>query len=315
MSARRAIVVLAAAGALLVANAPSTPALQHLMKVTEVFAGTSGQPNADMVELQMYSGNQNIVGGHKLELYAANGSYMDCTIPDNVTQVANQSYILFATSEMTAITGTPDFTIPGNFLTGDGGAVCFGNFDCVSWGTFPGAASATDTGGGPGSPEPGGIPADQSIHRQVGSDGLQASDDTNNSANDFAPGAESGTTSGVGNRGTLSCVQGTGGGGGGGGAGGGGSGGGVSVKNLKTKVSGNRATVSGRIQPADPGGTVRLSLKMRAEDGAIRLTRKNDDLNADSEFRKRFKVFPGPATCKLRVAYDGNAVARKTFDC
>ncbi len=83
---------------------------------------------------------------------------------------------------------------PGDFIDPAGGAVCFssnqfGNIDCASWGSFMNLGSLP----GASDPEsPGGIPNGQSIQRSLApgcATLLEAGDDTNNSAGDFAPGA------------------------------------------------------------------------------------------------------------------------------
>ena len=58
--ARRVLLPLAALGALLVA-APAVQASFHLIKVREVYPGTTADPGSGYVELQMYAGGQNLV--------------------------------------------------------------------------------------------------------------------------------------------------------------------------------------------------------------------------------------------------------------
>lgn len=212
MKARSALVVISLIGLSLGATAQQAQASFHLMKVTEVFAGQTLQPNADFVELQMYSAGQvALANGHKIAFYAANGTATECPITSNVSNGANQAHILFATAEAQTAFGTADFTIPP-LIDPAGGAVCFGlGVDCVTWGSFSG--SVTDDKGPVTSPE-GAIPAGQSIHRSLGADStLQADDDTNNSASDFDPAAESATANGLVNLATLTCTAPGGGGG------------------------------------------------------------------------------------------------------
>jgi hypothetical protein len=211
MKARSALVVICLIAIGLGSTTAPAGAAFHLTKVTEVFAGQLLQPNADFVELQMYQSGQVVLNSHKLSLYAANGSATECTIPQNVPNGANQAHILFATAEAQTAFGTADFTIPAPLIDPAGGAVCFGlGVDCVTWGSFSG--SVTDDKGAVTNPEAA-IPSDQSIHRSLGADAmLQATDDTNNSANDFAPAAESATSNGPLNLGSLTCTPGGGGG-------------------------------------------------------------------------------------------------------
>jgi hypothetical protein len=209
MRARSVLVVICLVGAALGTAAPNAQAAFHLMKVTEVFGGQTLQPNADFVELRMYNAGQIALDDHKIAFYAANGSAQECTITQNVSNGANQAHILFATTEAQTAFGTADFTIPP-LIDPAGGAVCFGlGVDCVTWGSFSG--TVTDDKGPVTSPEAA-IPAGQSIHRDLGADStLQAADDTNNSANDFAPAAESATANGPVNLATLTCTPGGGG--------------------------------------------------------------------------------------------------------
>lgn len=213
MRARSLLVVICLIGLSLGFGTPAR-AVNHFMKVREVFAGSTVDANADFVELQMYSAfPQNQVGTKKLKLYNAAGAFRECTIPQNVANGSNQATILFATTQAQAPTafGPADFTIPA-FLEHGGGAVCYENIDCVSWGSFPGGAS--DQNGGPGTPFAGGIPIGQSIDRKVGPNGtLEDADDTNNSANDFEAEAPSPTRNGPSNLGTANCTPAGGGGG------------------------------------------------------------------------------------------------------
>src|SRR5688572_7817039 len=161
MKARSAIVVICMIAVGLGATATSAQGAFHLMKVREVYAGSLVDADADFVELQMYSAGQTLVGGHKLTLYDSSGMSRDCTIPQNVTNGANQETILLATTEAQSGLGTTaDFTIPA-FLSGGGGAVCFENVDCASWGSFSGATTSPA-----GTPE-GGIPIGESIDRRT----------------------------------------------------------------------------------------------------------------------------------------------------
>ena len=177
------VAILAAVG--LVEWAPPGQAAFHLMRIREVFGNNPADPNSEFVELQMYAPFQNQVSGHHLVWYSGTGAVVsDCTIPANVSGSTPQSTILFATMSAQTQFGTvPDFTFPPA-ITPSGGAVCFENIDCVSWGSFTGSTpSAT------GTPFSGGLPALQSIDRKVAGGtnptGLDEGDDTNNSNADF----------------------------------------------------------------------------------------------------------------------------------
>ena len=210
MRARSALVVICLVGVGLGTTVPNADAAFHLMKVREVYAGSLLDANSEFVELQMYAANQVVLTNHTLTLYDAAGSSRACTIPSNVTNGANQETILFATTQAQTQFGTADFTIPA-FLSGSGGAVCFENIDCVSWGSFSGATTSPA-----GTPEPGGIPNGESIDRRTdisgGATSLEDTDDTNDSANDFEPEAASPNPNGPVNLGSTNCTQPSGGG-------------------------------------------------------------------------------------------------------
>jgi MYXO-CTERM domain-containing protein len=114
-------------------------AMYHEMKVVEVFAGSAAAPTASYVQLQMYSAGQSFVGGHVLHVYDATGAEImasKVTFAGNVANGANQANILVGTSSVQAAFGVPpDFVLPAN-LPKNGGAVCFENLDCFTWGTY-----------------------------------------------------------------------------------------------------------------------------------------------------------------------------------
>ena len=75
-------------------------------------------------------------------------------------------------------------------MYGPGGAACFDDIDCVSWGAFTGAALLPSP---PGNPAPA-IPDGSSLTRTIApgcATLLEAGDDTNNSVTDFTLGAPS----------------------------------------------------------------------------------------------------------------------------
>src|SRR4051794_34739589 len=72
----------------------------HLIKIVEVFGGTQAAPNAQYIELQMFSSGQNFLGGQKITVFgSANNAIASFTFPAGVTNGANQSTILIATSQ------------------------------------------------------------------------------------------------------------------------------------------------------------------------------------------------------------------------
>jgi hypothetical protein len=305
MKARSALVIVSLVVAGLAAAAPRASAVFHFMKVREVDAGTVTNVEADFVELQMYQAGQNQIGSHPLHLYDASGARMDCEIPNNVTQAADNNRILFATEAAeAALSFTADFTFPP-LLHADGGAVCFDDIDCVSWGTFAGSTTSPA-----GTPEPAGIPPESSIDRTGPDATIDPNQDTNNSANDFETQTPDPNTDAALPQSTAMTCQ-PGGGGGGGGQGGDPN---VTVQNLKAKTPGNKAIISGQIQPSDPGGKVKLTLY--ANGSPLRkVAKKSDTLDGDSKFKKKFSVPSDSTRCKVTVKYNGQEEAKKKFKC
>jgi len=168
----------------------------HIMQITEVFPGTNGAPNAQYIELQMYSAGQNIVMSHTVTVFDAGGTMiMTYTFPANVANGANQATILIATTEAATLFGvTADLTMTPTIPLA-GGKVCFENIDCVAWGNYTGGAT----------PSPVGTPAyqargllrGQSLARKLGANAtLDAADDTQVSAADFVASTPSPKTNG-----------------------------------------------------------------------------------------------------------------------
>jgi hypothetical protein len=169
------------------------------MKVREVFPGsTTAGASAEFVELQMYASGQTFVSGHKVNLYAANGTLKaQPPFTDDVTNGQNQRTVLMATTAAASAFGvTPDVTIAdANNLDPTGGAVCYPDGfppDCVSWGNFNNT-SGTPLPSATGTPEAAIVDGD-SITRTIAPHCptlLEATDDTNQSATDFFQGAPS----------------------------------------------------------------------------------------------------------------------------
>jgi hypothetical protein len=188
---------LATAGLLLIA--PSASATFHLIKVKEVFPGTSAQPESDYVELQSYSPFQNQVQFGQLQVYNANGSTAGSTFTPSgpLTNNENQRTLLIADSTFGTVfpSTTPDSTDTALNLSPAAGAVCWPvnstPIDCVSWGAFTGNASLPSSAGSPkqGSGASGAIGDGQAITRSISAGCptfLEDSDDTNSSAADFS---------------------------------------------------------------------------------------------------------------------------------
>lgn len=169
--------------------APAAQATFHLIQVREVYPGSALAPEAEYVELQMYAGGQNHVKGHKLRSYDASGAVTGTsTFLADVPNGANQSTIVLATSAAASEFGfTPDTSLasPGAFSPA-GGAVCWEELDCVSWGGFSG--SLPSPAGTPAAA--GGIPDGMALRRTIArgcSTALDPPDDSNSSAADLSP--------------------------------------------------------------------------------------------------------------------------------
>ena len=209
MRARRRLAIVAAAGVLIaLLPAPSAHALFHLMKVAEVFAGTAEQPNAQFVELQMYADQQRFVATHEVVVFDAAGAEAGTfTFTSALANGAAQSYVLIATPEAETMFGVaPDLEMTPS-MAANGGQACFRDnqgamIDCASWGNYTG--DPADSGTPFNSPL--GLVGGQSMSRKTsgGSDpnGLDAEDDTGDSAADFeatdpSPTNNAGDTAGV----------------------------------------------------------------------------------------------------------------------
>ena len=308
MTRRRTLARLLVLGTLiaggLVATTQPAAAVFHLMKIREVMAAHPSSPSAEFVELQMFSGGQDQVGGHRLRIYDSAGAVdHEIIIPNDVANGVNQATILFATDEaLTAFPGlTRDFDMDAGLLEA-GGAVCFDDsteathIDCVGWGTIP-----SQPGGG--TKFSGGIPSGQSLERTIGpgcSTLLEDQDDTGNSSVDFqlatpSPEPNSATPN------ETPCAPGT-------------PGGKPVLLGLKAKAKGNRAIISGQIQPPNPGKQVKLTFF--ANGSPLRkIAKKSATLNAQSKFKKSFRVPTDSTRCKVKVAFQGQAVGQKKFRC
>jgi hypothetical protein len=184
------------AGLLLLLGATPAQASFHLIKVREVFPGTTARPDSDYVELQMYSSGQTLVQLGELEVFSSAGTVTSTFTPSHsVAGSANQSSVLIADSEFSeefpAV--APDFTDSNLDLSPSGGAVCWPQTeppfdDCASWGNFSGQASLPSPGdSAPAAPA--GIPNGMALRRTIApgcSTLLENGDDSNDSAVDFA---------------------------------------------------------------------------------------------------------------------------------
>ncbi len=194
----------------------------HEVSIREVFPGDSTSPEAQYVELQSYSPGQNLVGGHMVWFYNAVGTKVESKpFGAKLANAQNNMTFLMATPVAAARFGvTPDEAMPPNLINPAGGAVCWENLDCVSWGNFSKPEALPSAAGSPAAPT--GIPDGQAIRRTIApgcATLLEEGDDRDNSALDFStvfpeprPNSVAPTE--------RACASGGGGGGGGGGKGG-----------------------------------------------------------------------------------------------
>jgi len=183
----RRILPLAILLASLVLSAAPAQATFHLMKIREVYPGSSASPDAEYVELQMYASGQNLVAGRSLDFLDANGAQAGtATFGADVANGANQSTLLAATPAAESQFGiVADAGMPAGSIDPAGGAVCWESLDCVSWGGFHGsplspAGSVAD---------PLGVPDGMALRRTIAPGCptlLEAGDDSDDSATDFA---------------------------------------------------------------------------------------------------------------------------------
>ena len=182
--------IIAAAVALALLGAPPAHAAFHLMKVVEVFPGAPATPNAQYVVLQMYSGGQTLVSGHVVTVFNAAGTPVGTyTFGANVANGAAQDKILIATTEAQTFFGITANLIMTPTVAAAGGKVCFDSLpmDCVAWGNYSGAPTGVGTPFN--DPALGGLATGRAAARRLDIAGfpgvLDATDDTDDSANDF----------------------------------------------------------------------------------------------------------------------------------
>lgn len=180
--------------AVALASAPTAQATFHLIKVREVYPGAG---NDSYVELQMYASGQTFLTNHAMTVYDSSGTLVHSSkFTGGVTNGQNQSTVLVGDTGVQGEFGVaPDLVDSELSIPAAGGAVCWNAggipADCVAWGDFSGgAALQAATGTTVGSPaSPGGISAGMAIRRSIApgcSTLLEDSDDTNDSAGDFA---------------------------------------------------------------------------------------------------------------------------------
>jgi hypothetical protein len=186
--------VFTAALAAVLAAAPAAQATFHLIKVREVYAGTSDD---SYVELQMFASGETFLTNHAMTVYDASGALVHSSkFTSGVANGQNQATVLIGDTGVQVKFGVaPDLVDAELAIPAAGGAACWNAkgipADCVAWGNFSGgSALQTATGTTVGSPvSPAGITAGKAIRRSIApgcSTLLEESDDTNDSAADFA---------------------------------------------------------------------------------------------------------------------------------
>jgi hypothetical protein len=184
---RGALLALAGALVVLALAAAQASATFHLVKIREIYPGSSASPDAEYVELQMYAPGQNLVGGHSIDFLDAAGAKVgSATFGADVAGGANQSTVLAATPAAESQLGVAaDAGMPAGLLDPAGGAVCWEAIDCAAWGSFAGSTLSPT-----GSPaDPLGIPDGMALRRTIApgcATLLEATDDSDDSATDFA---------------------------------------------------------------------------------------------------------------------------------
>lgn len=157
---------------LIALRAAPAAATFHLMKIVEVFPGTSDDPAAQYVMLQMYFPGQTLVGGHSVTVYDAGGTVTGSfTFADNVANGANLSTILIATPDAQTLFGIPpNLTMTAGISPG-GGAVCYDVVDCVEWGSFSAPNVLTTAPAAPVFNASMGLVLGMAMHRDLSSGG------------------------------------------------------------------------------------------------------------------------------------------------
>jgi hypothetical protein len=196
----RFVVAIALAAVVLAGVASSANADFHFTKIREI-SGETGGSNLSYIELQMYEAGQNLVSGHDIQFWDADGLVLGMPVPvmeltlagPNPPNSETQRTILIGDTAVAGRDFTLDLTPFMDSSLGSSvaaaGAACFEAIpvDCVSWGggAFTGAANLPDGA----TPFGTALPNATALKRSIGANRpncLDAADDTNSSAADFA---------------------------------------------------------------------------------------------------------------------------------
>jgi hypothetical protein len=191
--ARFALAAALCAGLSALGAAPAS-ATFHEIKIREVHEGGT---SADYVELQAYAAGQNFLTGHYLVTYDSGGNaFTTYQFPADAPNGGNQRSVLIADTNPIGV--IPDYVAPtANLFPGPSGSVCYlasltpapVGLDCVSIGATAPPVGTPSPVGTPVLQLAGGITAGQSAERSIARGCptlLEATDDTDDSAGDFA---------------------------------------------------------------------------------------------------------------------------------
>jgi hypothetical protein len=192
---RAATAPLGLALVLLAAAASPAAASNHLVKISEVFPGSTAHATAQFIELRMYATGENFFNGTHVFVYGPTGTLAGTYDLANAANGKNRSTYLLATSQAQTDFGvTADLTMSSASIDPAGGKACYistfsGFADCVTWGSFSGSANTGETPAGTPFQQIGGLALDQVMARRtaLGSKpcALDSGDDTDDSAADF----------------------------------------------------------------------------------------------------------------------------------
>jgi len=168
---------------------PLASATFHEVLISQLYPGSAAAPQSSYLELEMYAGGQNFVGGHTVTLYGADGSSLGTVaFPSDLPGfgLTQQTMLVGDSGVQEAFGVTPDLADPGFNIPAAGGAACWDGLDCVSWGDFSGTTVPSS-----GVPvDPLGIPDGKAIERRISGgecgNRLDPADDSNDSDGDFA---------------------------------------------------------------------------------------------------------------------------------
>jgi hypothetical protein len=128
--------------------APAAQASFHLMKIREVYPGTS---NDSYVVIQMLDNGEYFVGGHSLRIYDATGATVDTftftagyQAPNHNSASGNNTILIGDTGVQTSFGIAPDDHTDANLNLPASGAACWiegSPVDCVAWGSFTGSTT------------------------------------------------------------------------------------------------------------------------------------------------------------------------------